>query len=161
MSIRRTGQWAEKTRLLAKAGLKTKLCLNRALKQEGEFLRKKVVQGIRKQAPGGEKFQKLSKNTRRARRFQNFKGSKALIRRGDLVGSIKTVVKAGGVFIGILRTAKTKNGGELGNIAKLSEKGSRPITIKMTPKMRRFLFAMFGKRRRKKQKRDPECSDGA
>lgn len=150
VSIQRVGQWTEKTRALKKAELKTRKCLDRALKQEGEFLRKQVVQGVRKQAPGGKKFQKTSRNTRRTRRFKNFKGSKALIRTGDLVGSVKVVKKPLGVFVGILRTAKASNGQELVNIARIHEEGSRPITIKMTPKMRRFLFAMFGGRRRKR-----------
>ncbi len=151
MAINRVGQWVDKTRALKKAELQTRRCLDKSLKQEGHFLRKKVVQGIRKQAPGGQKFKKLRPNTRRARRLKNFRGTKALIRGGDLVGSIAVVTKPLGVFIGVLRTARTANGYALVNVAKIQEEGSRPITIRMTPKMRRFLFAMLPKRRRRVQ----------
>lgn len=152
MSIRLVGDWRKKAIALSKAELNTRKCLDRALKQEGHFLRKQVVQGIRTQAPGGKKFRKLSRNTRRTRRFKKFRGSKALIRTGDLLGSIVVKTSPLQVFVGVLRTAKTRNGGELVNVARIQEEGSRPITIRITPKMRRFLFAMKVGGRKKQKK---------
>jgi hypothetical protein len=43
----------------------------------------------------------------------------------------------------VLRTAKAGGGQSLANIAAIHEFGSRPIVLKLTPKVRRFLHAAF------------------
>ncbi len=45
-------------------------------------------------------------------------------------------------------------------MAKVQEEGSRPISIRMTPKMRRFLFAMFGRSRNRPVEGPPEGGTG-
>lgn len=114
-----------------------------ALRREGQFLRKQIVQGLRKQAPGGKKLEPPSRATLAIRKFQGFRGRKSLIRSGDLIGSITVLLKGDGVFIGVLKTKRTDTGKSMVNVARIQEFGSRPIVIKMTPKMRRFLFAAF------------------
>ncbi|MBN1771102.1 MAG: phage virion morphogenesis protein, partial [Deltaproteobacteria bacterium] len=94
-------------------------------------------------APGGQPFAPLAPTTLAVRRFRVFKGTKALIVRGDLRNSIMVVKQAGGVFVGVLRTAKGKAGQPLVNVAAVHEFGSRPIVLKLTPKARRFLHAAF------------------
>jgi phage gpG-like protein len=77
------------------------------------------------------------------RRFRGFKGTKPLIVRGDLRNSITVVKQGDGVFVGVLRSAKTAAGQSLVNVAAVHELGSRPIVLKLTPKVRRFLHAAF------------------
>jgi hypothetical protein len=66
-----------------------------------------------------------------------------LIQSGDLVGSIRAVHKGDTSFIGILRTAKTKDGKSLFNIARAHEYGAGPKAVRMSPKQRAFLAMMF------------------
>ncbi len=141
VNVRLLGDWGEAKRVLRAGSLRTKRCIAQSLRQEGQFLRKQIVQGIRKQKPGGKAFKKLAPITLAIRRFQGFRGRKALIRSGDLVGSVAVVDRGLGVFIGVLKTARANDGRSLVNVAAIQEFGSRPITIRMTDKMRRFLFA--------------------
>ena len=79
---------------------------DKALLQEAQFLRTKIVEGIREQAPGGRAFTPLAPTTLAIRQFRGFHGTKALLVQGDLRNSI-TVTKDGDkVFVGVLRTAQ-------------------------------------------------------
>lgn len=106
-----------------------------------------MVEGFREQAPGGQRFKPLSETTLAIRRFTGFSGTKALIVRGDLRSSIKVVVRPGVLgaeaFIGVLRSAKSRDGKDLVNIAAVHEFGTRTFLIEVTPAMRRFLAAAF------------------
>lgn len=117
-----------------------------ALMQEAQFLRTKMIEGLREQAPGGKKFKPLTPETLAIRRFLGFKGTKALLKHGDLKNAI--VVKresSGTIFIGIPKTARGRGGHGLYDIAIVHEHGSKPIVIKMTPKMRALLHMAFTK----------------
>lgn len=147
MTIYRVGQWGEASRILTSGPVKLRLAMDRAVLQEAQFFRKKVVEGFRTQRPGGKKFRKLSETTLAIRKFEGFGGSKALIVRGDLRNSV-TVVKQNSpigveAFVGVLKNAKGKDGKKLVNIAEVHEKGSRPIVIEVTPKMRAYLAMAF------------------
>lgn len=62
---------------------------------------------------------------------------------GDLRNSV-TVIKDGDrVLVGVLRTARSRAGKSLMDIAALHEHGSRPIVMRLTPKARAFLHAAF------------------
>lgn len=145
-TILQVGQWAIARRILAMAPTRVKRALDMAVLQEAHFYRGKVVEGFRLQAPGGVAFRPLAPSTLAARRFKGFRGTKALIVRGDLRNSI-TVQRMGPgtAFVGVLRSARAKNGKSLVNIAEVHEFGSRPIAIRVTPKMRRFLAAIAEK----------------
>lgn len=135
-----TGQWNVARRILQTSPARIQKALDMATLQEAHYLRKLVVQGMREQAPAGQAFKALSPLTLALRRFQKFRGTKALLRRGDLRNSINvTKVEAGVAFVGVLRTARNKDGESLANIAELNEYGSRPIIIRITQKMREFL----------------------
>jgi phage gpG-like protein len=108
-------------------------------------LRKEVVDGIANQAPGGQAFRPLAATTLAARQLGGFGGSKALIRRGDLRNSVTVVMDGDEAFVGILRKARGKGGASTANVAEIHEFGAGPFVIPMTPKMRRFLFAMLKK----------------
>ena len=86
-----------------------------------------------------------SASTPATRRFKGGGGSKALIVKGDLRNSITVLLKGDEAFIGILKSARSSSGGSAVNVAEIQELGGPPVIIPMTPKMRRFLFAMLRK----------------
>lgn len=141
--ITKVGDWDVARRFVSTASRRFREAVDKAVLQEAQFFRTKIVEGIREQAPGGQSFAPLAPTTLAVRRFVGFRGTKALIRRGDLRNSIVVVKQAGGVFVGVLRTAKGKAGQPLVNVAAVHEFGSRPIVLKLTPKARRFLHAAF------------------
>ncbi len=143
MKVTKVGDWRLASRLVSTARARFQDATDRAVLQEAQFFRTKVVQGIREQAPGGEPFKPLAATTLAIRRFRGFKGTKALIARGDLRNSVTVVRQPGGVFVGVLRTAKGRDGQPLVNVAAVHEFGSRPIVMKLTTKARRFLHAAF------------------
>lgn len=142
-----TGDWRRAARILGTAPVRIRLALDRAVSAEAQFFRRKVVEGIREQAPGGRRFQPLSEATLAIRRFTGFRGTKALILRGDLRNSVKVVKRqtASGTaaFIGVLRSARGRGGQPLVNIAEIHEFGTRTFLIEVTPAMRKFLAAAF------------------
>jgi hypothetical protein len=139
----KVGDWDAARRFVATASRRFREAVDKAVLQEAQFFRTKIVEGLREQAPGGQAFAPLAATTLAVRRFRGFKGTKALVVRGDLRNSIVVVKQAGGVFVGVLRTAKGKSGQPLVNVAAIHEFGSRPIVLKLTPKACRFLHAAF------------------
>ncbi|MEB2312370.1 MAG: hypothetical protein OZ921_00540 [Sorangiineae bacterium] len=53
------------------------------------------------------------------------------------------IVQGDEAFIGVSRQARSKDGASRMDLAKLHEFGEPPVIIPMTPKMRRFLFALL------------------
>lgn len=145
ITMRKTGDWGKAAAILRGSENRMSVAMDRALMQEGQYLRNHVVAGIREQAPGGQAFKPLSPQTIKLRRLLRFSGTKALIRRGDLRNSITISRQRNAVFIGVLRSARGKGGASLVNIAEVHEYGSKPIVVRVTPKMRRLLGAAFGK----------------
>lgn len=143
MTVRKTGDWAQAGRMLRSGPLKMRGAIAMALRQEAQLLRKEIVQGITKQAPGGKAMKPLSPLTIAARKLAGFGGTKALMRRGDLRNAITVVVKGHEAFVGVSRKAKDKNGRPLVDVAKVHELGAGPFIIPMTPAMRRYLFLLF------------------
>jgi len=143
MGMERKGPWKQVRRMLASAPAKLRAAIDRATMQEAQFLRTKIVEGLREQAPGGKAFAPLAETTLAVRRFRGFRGTKALIVQGDLRNSITAVKEGGRVFVGVLRTARGRAGQPLANIAALNEYGSAPIVVRLTSKSRAFLHAAF------------------
>jgi len=143
MAVSRTGDWARARRLLAAGSSRLEGALQTALRQEAHALRKEVVQGLTQQAPGGESIRPPSPLTLAARQLAGFSGTKALLVSGALRNSISVVVEGDEAFIGVSRTAKGPDGEVLVDVAQLQEYGGPPVVIPMTPKMRRFLFALL------------------
>ena len=142
------GEWKAVLSTLKNAPRDFKNAKRVALLQEAEFYRTQLVRGIRSQAPGGKTFVPLSPTTIALRKFFGFRGTKALVRRSDLVNAI-TVHELhdaeDSVFVGVQRNAKNEKGESLVDIAKLNEYGSKPIVIKITPKMAALLHMAFRK----------------
>jgi hypothetical protein len=141
------GDWKKAKAICGSMEERWKRAANKAVLQEAHFLRGKIVKGISEQAPGGEAFKPLSPLTLAVRAFIGFKGSKALIVRGDLRNGIvaKSLPDFGSAFVGILRTAKSKTGKPLVNVAMLEEYGSGPIVVPITPKSQKFYHAALAR----------------
>lgn len=143
MAVSRTGDWARARRLLTAAPERLRAAIGTAVRQEAHALRNEIVQGLTRQAPGGEPLKPPSPLTLATRELEGFGGTKALIVRGDLRNSITVVVQGDEAFIGVSRSARSKDGASMVDLAKLHEFGGPPVIIPMTPKMRRFLFALL------------------
>lgn len=115
--------------------------MNRAIMkttaQEAHLLRALIVKGIRKQAPGGQKFRPLADSTIEAKG-----SSKALIHHGDLIRSISVHKEFGGAvyFVGVHKEAVAPSGsgvpGDAANIAEVLESGTKNGRIKPLPYLR-------------------------
>ena len=143
MAVSRTGDWARARRLLTAAPQRLQAAISTAVRQEAHALRKEIVQGLTRQAPGGEPLKPPSPLTIAARELEGFGGTKALLVRGDLRNSITVFVQGDEAFIGVSRSARSKDGASMVDMAKFHEFGGPPVIIPMTPKMRRFLFALL------------------
>ena len=109
-SVRKTGDWAMARRLLAGGPVKLKAAVGTALRQEAHLLRKEIVQGITRQAPGGESIKPPSPLTLAARQMKGRGGTKALMVSGDLRNGIAAIVKGDEAFVGVPRKARGKDG---------------------------------------------------
>lgn len=145
MPVVRVGDWALAHRILNTGAARVRRAIGQAVLQEAHFMRGHIVSGLRDQAPGGKAFIPLAATTLAVRRFKRFKGTKALINRGDLRNSIKVQRHGNDAFVGVLRSARGRGGQSLANVAEMNEFGSRPIVIRVTPKMRKFLAAALSK----------------
>lgn len=139
------GDWGRLRRDLGLMGRDTRPAQRQALREEAEFIRKKIVEGIRSQAPGGRRFKPLSPLTMVMRQFLGIKGDKALIEQGDLIRSI--VVMNGGpwsVGVGVSPDAVNSEGRSISQIARIHEAGA-DYRLKLTERMRRYLAMVFRK----------------
>jgi phage gpG-like protein len=145
MKISRTGDWGRARRLLTAAPQRLQAAIATAVRQEAHALRNEIVQGLTSQAPGGEPLLPPSPLTLAARQLEGFSGTKSLIVRGDLRNSITVFIHGDEAFVGVSRSARSKDGESMVDLAELHEYGGPPVIIPITPKMRRFLFALLRK----------------
>ena len=143
MAVMRTGDWARARQLLAAGPQRLRSAIGVAIRQEAQGLRNEIVQGLTSQAPGGEPIKPPAPLTLAARQLEGFGGTKALLVRGDLRNSITVIVEGDEAFIGVPRSARSSGGESLVDLAQLHEYGGPPVVIPITPKMRRFLFALL------------------
>ena len=127
MKVELTGDWKKSKRVLRSAPQDIDKAIQAGLAGEGEFLRGQMVRRMR-----GGLMPPHSSSTLLTKK----KGTKPLIRNGDLLGSFSSVPSRRQVFIGIPRTAR----GESLNLMQLFEKG-KVIVQRMTDKQRKFLHA--------------------
>ena len=143
MAVMRTGDWARARQLLAAGPQRLRSAIGVAIRQEAQGLRNEIVQGLTRQAPGGEPIKPPAPLTLAARQLEGFGGTKALLVSGDLRNSITVIVEGDEAFIGVPRSARSSGGESLVDLAQLHEYGGPPVVIPITPKMRRFLFALL------------------
>lgn len=139
------GKWNIVLKTLANGPKDLKQARRMAVLQEAQFLRGHIVKGLGDQTPGGKQFKPLSPLTLAVRRFAGFKGTKALLRRGDLRNAIAVIEVGDTIFVGVPRTARGSNGQSLVDVAAINEYGGKPVVIKITPRMMAFLMAAFRK----------------
>lgn len=145
IQITKVGQWAQARKILSTAPFALPIAIRKAVKQEGQFMRKMMVQNMTQQgALVGAPFAPHAASTKLTRKFRRRPTGKVLIDRADLRNSITVEAKGDAVFIGVLRTARGKNGRPLAKIARVHEFG-QTIAIPVTPAMIRFLHLMFSK----------------
>lgn len=139
------GDWAPLRRTLQVMGRDTRSAQRQSLREEAEFIRKKVVEGIRNQAPAGQRFKPLSPLTLAMRQFLGIQGDKALIERGDLIRAI-TVMNGGpwSVAVGVSPDVVNSQGRSLSKIAHIQEYGA-DYHLALSEKMRRYLAMVFRK----------------
>jgi hypothetical protein len=142
-TVTKTGEWRRARALLAAGPVRLKAAIAVAMRQEAEALRREIVQGLTRQAPGGSAIAPPKETTLAARRLKGFGGSKSLIVRADLRNGVAAIVRGDEAFVGVPRTARGKDGQSLTKIAEVQEFGSAPIVIPMTDAMRRFVFAVL------------------
>lgn len=124
-AVGKSGLWSQAAGFIGNVGVKSRAALMLATKREAILAVGEMKKGIRDQAPGGQTFQALSELTLAKRKAKEVKGTKALVRHGDLFRSIRAVGPIGGdtVFAGVLRTATGRNGQNLANVAAVQEFG--------------------------------------
>jgi hypothetical protein len=145
VKVTQVGDWKIARKLLSAAADRVSAAAETAVLQEAHFFRGKIVEGLREQAPGGQPIAPPAATTLAVRQLRGFRGEKSLLVRGDLRNAITITRVPGGVLVGVLRTAKNREGKSLLNIAERNEHGGRPIVLQLTEKARRFLHAAFRK----------------
>ncbi len=156
MSIQRTGDWRKAQALLTRGARELGRSVDRALTQEAHALRTAIVEGLDKQSPGGEPLTPLEPLTLAARRLRRFRGTKVLIRTAELRNALAVIRRASLVFVGIPGAARGKDGRSLSARAEAQEFGAGPTIVPITPRMRRFLFALY-----REAGRTPSATTGA
>lgn len=131
--VRMTGDWGLGRTLLLTGPSRLRAASQRALMQEAQYLRRELVQGMRSQAPGGRPYAPLAQSTLERRKRAGRSGGKILIVTGDLRNSINVTQRQNEVFVGILRTARGRDGQTMVNIAEVHEEGSRDGRIPARP----------------------------
>lgn len=151
MIIHKIGEWKEAQELLKAGPERINKALKKAIAQEGLHFTKLIKQNIQKgldpplkSAGGGrDKSGRFLKTGRKG-------GSKPLIATGDLLGSITSITSDNGLsaFVGIPRAARGHQG-QVVRLAAIHEFGAT-IVVKITEKMRRFLFGVLFKDKKPK-----------
>ncbi len=159
-----TGLWKEADEAFPELRRQIPDALNKAVLQEAQDLRKRMVKQFQAGAPIGGQWASLAPLTLNARKARGFGGSKILIATGDLRNSIAVqAVSSGVVFVGVSRSAKGNAkgfGGILVNLGELHEFG-KTIRIVVTRKMQRFLFGVLLKTKKGRDIRGKFVKKGA
>lgn len=138
------GAWRPASSLLHAASTGMTKAMDKAVLQIAHELRAEVLLGFRTQAPAGRPWKPLSPWTLAGRRAAGNRGTKARFATGTTVRNIVVRRTGGAVLVGIMRSARHKKGKSLTNIAIVQENGAT-IRVKVTPKMRRYIFWMMRK----------------
>lgn len=144
IGVHKFGDWQEAHRILGTAGFRVPVAIRKAVKQEAQFLRRKIIENLKQGGKLASPFAPLSQGTLLSRRLRRRRSKKPLIESADMWRSIRVKVKGNDAFVGILRTARGKDGRPLANIAKVHEFG-QTVAVPVTRAMLRFLHLMFRK----------------
>ena len=126
------GDWTRLEQFLRVAPTKIKAAGEIGSNRAGALLAKRIKEGLRNQAPGGKRFEKLSSLTTSRK-----SGTKALIASGELLRSVTWKKIKGGAWVG---SNRRDSSGKY-NLATIHEQG---CTIKVTEKMRWKFITIAG-----------------
>ena len=145
ISVKKTGQWNQAAAITKSMVGNYRKALDIAVNSEAQFIRTKILEGLKSQAPGGKAFQEHAETTTavdaiRQTRKRRGKG-KILLASGGLRNSIQ-VKKMGHAkaFVGILRTS----GKGKANVGEIHETG-RSFVVPLTDRSRAFIMMAFRK----------------
>ena len=143
------GGWEEAPKRLAERVERLRKSLEQAVLRAALVVEAEVKKGILDQAPGGHPLPALHPWTialrlhglsasKKAAASSGDGGHKRLLNHGDLLGAITHIIGKDKLSaqVGILRTAKNRDGKSLVDIARVLSKGA---VIKVTPAMRAWL----------------------
>ncbi len=147
-AVTKQGKWSAGAKFLGETDGKTNQALKFAILGEALETEKDIKEGIKSGSPGGKTFKKLSELTLAKRKAKGIRGTKPLIRRGDLRRSVRTTFKSDGFFVGVLKTARGSDGQSMFNVAKIQENGQQMILDvdkagKGGKTVRSFFMALF------------------
>jgi len=116
------------------------------LSREAWMLANNIKGGLIAQRPGGKKIRPISRTTILLRGIRTGGGSstKALIDTAAMVNAVKP--KRENMYhytVGVHRTARSKKGKKLADLAAIHEGGTKTYTVVVTEKMRRFSFVLM------------------
>lgn len=142
VSINLTGDWGRAKQLFKRVkGGELRKAFAFALHKEAVLLSGHVKEYL----ADSSHFADNSPLTIASRQLAGFGGTKPMNVSGALKGAVTVEPNDVGSlqkFVGVLRTARGKDGRDLFNIGSILEEG-RTFVIHMTPKMRRFLFGVL------------------
>lgn len=143
MPIQKVGDWNKAAAVLPGLAPRLQKAMNQAVLQLAQEMRKEVLEAFEKEGTPGKPWAPLSPLTLALRKFRGGTGAggtKILQVAGTLRNAVDVVKGPAGVFLGIKRSAKTRDGKSLVNVGMVQEFGAT-IHMTMTPKMRRYLAA--------------------
>ena len=135
-----TGDWSNYASYKRSVSSRFAYRIQTFLLREALIMRTLIVEEFPTQ--GKKLWKPLSPWTIANRRLRRFGGTKALIHSGQLMNSVTALWDPAkrAAFAGVLYQTRGKDGKSLVNLAKLHEYGHPGIVIRVSPRMRRFLF---------------------
>ena len=137
IKVRLDGDWEGAKRVMMRAPSRARKAIDRGLGLAGHYMVQQIVQGMRDLKPP------LAASTTRTRRLKGgrgARGTKPLIKTGELRNSITVVRGTGEVFVGVPASS-----GKF-RLAAIHENGAT-FMLRLTDKMRAFLFGVLFKNR--------------
>lgn len=137
MTAKRTGPWRLAQKIMSpKLPFATHRAVERAVLQEAQYFRKKVVEAFNTSGASNGKVWTPNKATT----IRSKGKSKPLIDKGDLRSSIAVMQQGPAIFVGVSNNKRHRDGQLLIDIASVHEFG-KIIAVTITPKMLAFLHA--------------------
>lgn len=152
LDIELTGDWDEAGDVLRRGPVLVRLAMDDVLQSEARHAVEAMGHALENGGPEGRKTRPLKPLTLLARRLAGIRGNSPLYATGTMRRALTVKPIPRGYFAGV--PAVRHRGRDMARIAKAHEYGAGPYLVKMTPKMRRFLFGVLlkgqpaGRRRR-------------
>lgn len=128
------GPWRPVQVALLNSPRRLREATQKSLEEEAEWIKRKMIDGINNQAPGGRRFKGLKAATiQKKARAGMPQPSSALIGWGDMRDAIRVIKRGSAVFVGIPMTARGGGGQLLFMIAQVHEGGSSSKGIPPRP----------------------------